>query len=141
MCYPQIASKEVEATAFFRCVRVETLNEELKEFRKIANKYHIEIEEEVVDYCKPSSHTMPQYKMFESVLHENFPDIIISPFLLTAGTDARHMSEVADCILRFAPIDLDTKQYASIHNPNEHIYVKNIGECVCFYKDFIKKYR
>jgi acetylornithine deacetylase/succinyl-diaminopimelate desuccinylase-like protein len=60
---------------------------------------------------------------------------------LTAGTDARRLPEVGTAILRFAPIDLDSKQYKTIHNPNEHIKVNNVGECVCFYKDFIKEYK
>ena len=51
------------------------------------------------------------------------------------------ITDVADSILRFAPIDLDKTQYASIHGANEHIKIQNIGQCVCFYKDFIKQYQ
>ena len=72
-------------------------------------------------------------------MNENFPDVIVSPYLLTAGTDARRLSDIANHILRFALIDLDNVQYASIHNANEHIKIKNIGKCDCFYKDFIKR--
>ena len=134
-------SKEVEAIAYFRCVRVEKLEEELVEFKKIADKYNIEIEADVVDYCTPSNSDMENYKLVKTILNRNFPDVIVSPFLLTAGTDARRLPEVATTILRFAPIDLDTKQYKSIHNPDEHIKINNIGECVLFYKDFIKEYK
>lgn len=133
-------NKEVEATAFFRCVRIEQLEKELEEFKKIAAKYNIEIEADVVDYCTPSNSNMRNYKLVKKVLNKNFPDVIVSPFLLTAGTDARRLSEVATTILRFAPIDLDTEQYKSIHNPNEHIKIVNVGECVLFYKEFIKSY-
>ena len=133
--------KEVEATAFFRCVRIETLEKELVEFRKIAQKYNVKIESDVVDYCTPSSSDMENYKLVKKVLNNNFPDVIVSPFLLTAGTDARRLSDVGSTILRFAPIDLDTEQYKSIHNVNEHIKIKNVGECVLFYKDFIRTYK
>ena len=54
---------------------------------------------------------------------------------------ARRLTDVADNILRFAPIDLSRAQFATIHGANEHIAIKNIGECVVFYKDVIKKYR
>ena len=74
----------------------------------------------------------------EELLHKNFPDVAVVPFLLTAGTDARRFTDVADNILRFAPIDLNKKQFATIHNANEHIGIQNIGECVMFYKDFIQ---
>lgn len=133
--------REVEATAYFRCVRIEQLEKELVEFKKIASKYNIEIEADIVDYCTPSNSDMENYKLVEKILNKNFPDVIVSPFLLTAGTDARRLPSVASTILRFTPIDLDTKQYKSIHNPDEHIKINNIGECVLFYKDFIKEYK
>ncbi len=137
---PQMRAKEAEATMFLRCIREDDLLNGLEKIKEIDKKYGIEIEETERDYCKPSSFESKPYKLLEEVMNENFPDVIVAPFLLTAGTDARRFSDVADCILRFAPIDLDKKQYASIHSANEHIKIKNIGECVCFYKDFIKKF-
>ncbi len=136
---PQMRAKEAETTMFLRCVREEDLLKGLEKIKIIGKKHGIEIEEIERDYCKPSSFESNPYKLLETVMNENFPDVIVAPFLLTAGTDARRFTEVADCILRFAPIDLDKKQYASIHSANEHIKIKNIGECVCFYKDFVKK--
>ena len=137
---PQVRAKEAEATMFLRCVREYDLFEGLETIKKIAKKYSVEIEEIQRDYCQPSSFESKPYKHLENVMNKNFPDVIVAPFLLTAGTDARHFTDVADCILRFAPIDLDKKQYASIHSANEHIKIRNIGECVCFYKDFVKSY-
>ena len=137
---PQFRAKEAEATMFLRCVREDDLLEGLQKIKEIAKKYSVEIEEILRDYCEPSSSHSKPFAHLEKIMNENFPDVIVAPFLLTAGTDARHFTDVADCILRFAPIDLDKKQYASIHSANEHIKIKNIGECVCFYKDFIRKY-
>ncbi len=131
----------VEVEAFFRCIREEDFLVELEKFKAIAKKYNISVTEAERDYCVPSSGKSPQFKRLKRVLNANFPDVIVSPFLLTAGTDARKLGDVADCILRFAPIDLDSKQYAAIHNPNEHIKIKNVGECVAFYKDFILSYK
>ena len=125
---------------FLRCVREDDLLAGLERIKEIAKKYSVEIEEIQRDYCEPSSFESKPYKHLEKTMNKNFPDVIVAPFLLTAGTDARHFTDVADCILRFAPIDLDKKQYASIHSANEHIKIRNIGECVCFYKDFITGY-
>lgn len=134
----QVQAREVVAYAFFRCVRNSILAEEIIMFKEIAKKYNIIVEESVVDYCKPTSFTSEYYNKLENVLNTNFPDVIVAPFLLTAGSDARRFTDIADNILRFAPIDLNEQQYASIHNNNENITVSNIGECVCFYKDYIK---
>ena len=137
---PQIRAKEVVSTMFLRCVREEDLYRGLEKIKKIAEKHGVEIEETERDYCQPTSFENKPFKILDSVICENFPDVIVSPFLLTAGTDARRFTEIADNILRFAPIDLDQKQYASVHGANEHIKIQNIGQCVCFYKDFVKKY-
>lgn len=136
---PQVKAKEVEATMFLRCVREEDLLLGLEKIKQIGDKYGVKIEETMRDYCEPTDFESRPYKVLEEVLNENFPDVIASPFLLTAGTDARHFTGIADSILRFAPIDLDKAQYASIHGADEHIKIKNIGECVCFYKDFVKR--
>ena len=136
---PQIRAKNATATMFLRCVREEDLYVGLRKIRKIAAKYGVEVIETLRDYCRPTDFEGEAYRTVEALLHENFPDVAVVPFLLTAGTDARHFTDVADNILRFAPIDLSKKQFATIHNANEHIGVKNIGECVTFYKDFIRK--
>ena len=138
---PQIKGKEAEATMFLRCVREDDLLKGLEKIKKIAEKYGVEIEELERDYCQPSSFDSQPYILLKNIMHENFPDVIVAPFLLTAGTDARRFTDVADSILRFAPIDLDKKQFASIHSGNEHIKIKNIGECVLFYKEFVKRFR
>lgn len=135
----QVKVKTVEATMFLRCVREEDLLKGLDKIKKTASKYGVEIEQMLRDYCEPTDYTGAAYSIVKDILNKNFPDVTVAPFLLTAGTDARHFSEIADNILRFAPIDLDREQYASIHGANEHIKIKNVGECVCFYKDYIKR--
>lgn len=136
---PQAKAKTAEANMLLRCIREEDLFAGLEKIKKIAEKYGVEMEQTLRDYCEPTDYHNRPYQVLEEVLNANFPDVIVAPFLLTAGTDARHFTGLADSILRFAPIDLDKKQYASIHSADEHIKVKNIGECVCFYKDFIQK--
>lgn len=135
----QVKAKSAQATMFLRCVREDDLLHGLEKIRKIGDKYGVTIEPVLRDYCEPTDHQGQAYQILRQVLAEDFPDVIAAPFLLTAGTDARHFTGIADSILRFAPIDLDKAQYASIHGANEHIYIENVGQCVCFYKDFIKK--
>lgn len=136
---PQIGAKEAETTMFIRCIREDDMLKGFEKIRKIAEKYGVEIEEIERDYCQPSSFTAEPFKVLTKVMNRNFPDVIVAPFLLTAGTDARRFTDVADSILRFAPIDLDKAQFASIHSADEHIKTENVGQCVCFYKDFVKE--
>ena len=132
-------NKEGAATMYLRCIREEDLYGGLEEIRKIGAKYGIEIEETLRDYCRPTDFNGASFKNVENLLHENFPDVAVAPFLLTAGTDARRLTDVAENILRFAPIDLSRAQFSTIHGANENISIENVGECVVFYKDFIKR--
>ena len=136
---PQIRAKAAETTLFLRCVREEDLYQGLTKIRKIGEKYGVSIVETERDYCQPTDFHGEAFQKVEALLHENFPDVAVVPFLLTAGTDARRFTDIADSILRFAPIDLSKAQFATIHNADEHIGIENIGECVCFYKDLIQK--
>ena len=136
---PQIRPKSAECTMFLRCIREDDLDEGLEKIEKIAEKYNVEIELTERDFCRPTDFNGDAFSKVEALLHDNFPDVAVVPFLLTAGTDARRFTDVADNILRFAPIDLNKKQFATIHNSNEHIGVLNVGECVQFYKDFIQR--
>jgi carboxypeptidase PM20D1 len=132
-------AKTGECIMFLRCVREDDLYSGLEKIKLIGKKYGIEIEEIERDFCKPTDFTGDAFRTVEALLHENFPDVIVAPFLLTAGTDARRLTDVSDNILRFAPIDLNREQFKTIHGANERISIKNIGECVVFYKDFIIK--
>ena len=136
---PQIRAKTAEATLFLRCIREDDLYRGLGKIREIGAKYGVTIEETQRDYCEPTDFEGPAFKTLEALLQENFPDVAVAPFLLTAGTDARRFTGIADSILRFAPIDLNKKQFASIHGADEHIGIENIGQCVVFYKDLVKK--
>ncbi len=135
---PHIKAKEATAFMHLRCVREETLERELQEIRKLAGKYGVDIALVTRDYCQPSSFESRAFQVLEAQLHENFPDVIVAPFLLTAGTDARRFTDIADAILRFAPIDLSKQQFATIHGANENITIQNIGQCVLFYQDFLR---
>ena len=137
--FPHISANAAQAHMFLRCIREETMYRELEQIKVIASKYGIEIEEVLRDYCEPTDFHGRPYQILEQLIHENFPDVITAPFLLTAGTDARRFTGIADSILRFAPIDLSKQQFASIHGANENITIQNIGQCVLFYKNFIQR--
>lgn len=135
---PQIKAKEATATMFIRCIREEDLHQGLTKIQAIAKKYGVTIDIIERDYCRPTSFNTPQFDYLKQVIQTTFPDVVVAPFLLTAGTDARRFSDLCDHIFRFAPIDLNPTQFNAIHGDNEHIYLDNIETCVQFYKNYLK---
>lgn len=69
-----------------------------------------------------------------------FPYAAAVLFILPAGTDARQFTELSDAVIRFAPIDIDKQQYASVHGENENISVDKLHLAVDFYKALLRNY-
>jgi hypothetical protein len=64
----------------------------------------------------------------------------VIPFILPAGTDARTLTELCPCVLRFAPLRLTAQQLASVHGENENIDISAIGAAVMFYRRVLECY-
>lgn len=102
--------------------------------RKLAAKFHIDTE--VLDPGFPSpisSVNSDAYQMIEHAIETVFPDVISSPYLMTAASDCRFMSRVCDNCIRFAPFRISDEQMDSIHGLNENIDLSALSPAVDFY--------
>ena len=135
-------SKKCTAKAFLRPVDEKDFESDLTQFKEIAKKYHIDVEmTEDSEYHAPADMSKPQFQYTMNCIGEIFPQYPASPFILPAGTDARTLTDVCECVLRFAPIRLSTQQLGSVHAENENIDIDSVANCVAFYKHFIKNYK
>ncbi len=135
-------AKKCTAKAFMRPVDEKDFEEDLNRFKEIAKKYEITVEmTEDSEYHAPADMSKPQFAYTMNCIGEVFPQYPASPFILPAGTDARTLTDVCECVLRFAPIRLSAQQLASVHAENENIDVDSVANCVAFYKHFIKNYK
>lgn len=133
--------KHCTAKVMLRCVDDKDLEADLQNFRALAAKYGIEVTAgEDCEYHAPADPTLPPFALVSECIREVFPDVPVIPFILPAGTDARTLTDVCPCVLRFAPIRLSAQQLASVHSENENIDVTAVGDCVTFYRCLLKKY-
>ena len=65
--------------------------------------------------------------------------MITAPYLMTGASDARYMSKVSDCCIRFAPFKISDEQMSSIHGINESVDLSCLVPAVEFYKRIIKE--
>ncbi len=136
------ADKKCIAKAFVRPVDENDFNEDLKKFKEVAEKYGISVEmTKESEYHGPADMSRPAFQYTMDCIGKIFPQYPASPFILPAGTDARTLTDVCDCVLRFAPIRLSAQQLASVHAENENIDTDTVANCVAFYKYFIKNYK
>ena len=134
-------SKGCTATAMLKSVDESDMLKDITTFGAIAEKYGICVREsEDSEYHAPADMTKPQFAYTMDCIRTVFPKYPPAPMILPAGTDARTLTELCPCVLRFAPITLSKQQLSSVHSINENIDIKVIGEAVAFYKYFIRNY-
>lgn len=129
------------AVAAFRGVDRKDMEKDLAALRKMAEKYGVEIAvDDSSEYHEPADMSRPAFTYVKECIARVFPEYPAAPFILPAGTDARTLTEICPCILRFAPIRLSAQQLASVHGENENIDLTAIADAVAFYKDFLVHY-
>lgn len=126
-------------TGNMRFIHHEGVEASIAKLRKIAAKYDVEVEVmnasdayPVVDFKKDA------FRLVERTVNEVFPDVIVSPYAMTGGTDARHFAPVCEDAIRFAPLQIDDQQYKSIHGKDENISIDVLPPAVEFYQRIIK---
>jgi carboxypeptidase PM20D1 len=68
-----------------------------------------------------------------------WPDAVVSPYLMIAGTDSRHFHAICENVLRFAPMEITKEELNLIHSNNERIPVNSVLKCVETYIKLIRR--
>lgn len=132
--------KRCTARIMLRCIDGEDLKQDLVQLRQLAAKYDIQVEDGENEYHVPADPTLPPFRKISQCIRGVFPDVPVIPFILPAGTDARTLTELCPCVLRFAPLRLTAQQLASVHGENENIDISAVGAAVVFYRRVLECY-
>ncbi len=73
------------------------------------------------------------YAAVERATARIFPDAIVAPSLVIAGTDARHYEPVASAIYRFLPVRASPAELTRFHGTDERIAVADYARAIAFY--------
>ena len=65
------------------------------------------------------------------------PGLVVSPYLVVAGTDSRAMTPVSNDVYRFQAISLASGDIKMIHGTNEHMTLDNLTSLIRFYARLI----
>ena len=118
----------------------ETAEQTLEKIRKIINDKDIVIRD--IGSHNPSRVSKTDCEAYERIREsalDVWNDIIVSPYLMTACSDARHWSEISDRVYRFSPMRLSPQENAMVHGNNERLPKSSIAEVVKFYLRLIKR--
>lgn len=135
------AGKRCTATAMLKSVDEADMYRDMEALKAVAAKYGVEVTVgEGSEYHGPADMTKPQFAYTMDCIRAIFPQHPAAPMILPAGTDARTLTDICPCVLRFAPITLSKQQLGSVHSVNENIDLTSIAEAVAFYKYFVRNY-
>lgn len=134
---PEMASM----TANCRFMIHEPLEPSYKKLGRLAKKLDLQMEM-ITGFDVPPVADLEcyAYKYVHKRIEATFGNIPRVPYIMLAGTDARHYTKICDCVLRFVPLMMTAQQLNSAHAVNENLSVEALARGVKFYRDFIKNY-
>lgn len=130
---------EAWVTANIRFLQGDTSEKCFAKLQKLAQKFDLEME--AIKFREASGVVDVKgdgYKLFESVANQVYPDAVVAPFLMYAGTDCRHLQPIAKHAIRCTPMLVTFSQVAKMHGNNENITYTALDKCIQFYKQLIQ---
>lgn len=85
-----------------------------------------------------SSTRAAPYQMLKQTIEESFNQVLVSPSLFIAASDARHFHDLTSNIYRFRPIRARHEDRSRVHGIDERISVDNYMEMIQFQIRLIK---
>ena len=135
-----IIPNHVEANINVRIAPFDTLDDVINHVRKVINDDEIKITySDVNKMYGESDFNSEGYKIIKETTLETFDNVVVAPFIMLGGTDARHYNEISKCVLRFSPMKVTNEDRKGIHGLNEKIKVENLKQCLEFYQRLLTK--
>jgi carboxypeptidase PM20D1 len=79
------------------------------------------------------------FKTIQQSARNVYTNAVIAPYLMVAGSDARHYDSIADNTYRFLPVQLTAEDLNRMHGTNEHISVENYLNAIKFYIELLQE--
>ncbi len=90
--------------------------------------------------ASPESKQDETFDLLASLAAELAPDAVVTPYLMMAGSDARHYYAISDHVYRFAPYYFDQKALPTAHSANECLPETGFDEAARFYAKLLMRY-
>ncbi|WP_223702695.1 M20 family peptidase [Sutcliffiella deserti] len=80
-----------------------------------------------------------EFEAIQQAARNIYNDAIIAPYLMVAGSDAKHYDLVSENTYRFLPVQITSSDLNRMHGTNEHVSVKNYLKAIMFYAEIIEE--
>ena len=118
----------------------DTTESAIERLRRVVNDPDITFRRGVFSEPSVFSETgdAPGWKRMVSAVQRTWPEALVSPYLMIAGSDSRHYSRISDHVYRFCPMAMSSEDRHTIHGNDERIPVETVKKTVQFYVRLMK---
>lgn len=127
-------------SANLRMVKGNDMDYVVERLKKTVNNKDVKIR--LIDGQNPSifsSTDCDGWSKVKNAIRQQWPDAIVSPYLMIACSDSRHYNRISDKVYRFSAAKLSKEERSLIHGNNERIKLSTITEICEFYIRLVKQ--
>lgn len=73
------------------------------------------------------------FRLIEQTIRRLDDEILVAPYLVQGGTDAKHFDGLSENIYRFMMVTLDPQSLKQFHGVNEHVTISDYKRAIQFY--------
>lgn len=88
---------------------------------------------------KVSSVNGREFNTVQQAARNVYQDAVVAPYLMFAGSDAKHYDYVSKNTYRFLPVQITSDDLNRMHGTNEHVSVENYLNAIKFYCEVMKE--
>jgi carboxypeptidase PM20D1 len=129
-----VISHNATAIANVRLLPGSKIEDVLRWMKKVIGDNRVELE--IVKNSKlsrPSPVDNSEFLLLEQVITSTCKETIVSPFLMTGGTDALNYEHLSDHVYRFTPVIMDQQELSRMHGIDERLSLENLFCAIRFY--------
>jgi carboxypeptidase PM20D1 len=80
-----------------------------------------------------------EFKSIQQAARNVYTEAVIAPYLMFAGSDAKHYDSISKNTYRFLPVQITSEDLNRMHGTNEHVSNDNFIQAIKFYAEIIKE--
>ncbi len=134
-----VLAQNASAVVNFRILPGDTVESVREHVVEVVDDEAITVE--CIGACRDPSRTSAVdtegFAAVRDAIRRTFDGVLVTPYLVVGGTDARHYEGLSSQVYRFLPLAIRSAQRAMIHGTDEHVRVDAFATAVRFYAGLI----
>lgn len=134
-----VLPSEARAVVNFRILPGDSIAAVVAHAREVIDDEGVEVRARPGDEpSRLSDANSASFATLHRTVREVFPEAVVAPGLVLAGTDSKHYAPIAQASYRFLPIRLGPDDLKRIHGTDERVAIDNYLEIIRFYARLIE---